>query len=158
MSDDNSQKEPSMEEILSSIRKVISEDNDENRKVSPDEQEILELTDVVVEGALEDKGSTYNPESLPVTEPIAVDKSEKTEEPLVSSAAEAITTAALLQLKESLAGNEVPLGRADKTLEQLVKELMRPMLRIWLEENLPLVVEDVVKREVNRLANTVEMK
>jgi len=38
----------------------------------------------------------------------------------------------------------------------LVKELMRPMLREWLDENLPAVVEEVVKREVQRMANAAK--
>jgi cell pole-organizing protein PopZ len=44
------------------------------------------------------------------------------------------------------------LGGVDRTLEALVKELMRPMLRDWLEANLPAVVERLVQREIDKMS------
>jgi hypothetical protein len=39
-----------------------------------------------------------------------------------------------------------------RTLEDIVKEMMRPMLREWLEENLPGLVERIVRAEIERVA------
>ena len=40
------------------------------------------------------------------------------------------------------------------TLEDLVRELLRPMLKKWLEENLPPLAERMVAKEIARLART----
>jgi cell pole-organizing protein PopZ len=42
--------------------------------------------------------------------------------------------------------------RDGHTLEDLVREMLRPMLRDWLDENLPAVVERLVRAEIERLA------
>ena len=43
------------------------------------------------------------------------------------------------------------LGTGGKTVEELVKETLRPMLKEWLDKNLPQVVERYVEREIVRL-------
>jgi hypothetical protein len=42
-----------------------------------------------------------------------------------------------------------PLG-TDRALETLVREMLRPMLQRWLDENLPVLVEEAVRAEVAR--------
>jgi cell pole-organizing protein PopZ len=39
-----------------------------------------------------------------------------------------------------------------KTLEDLVKEMLRPMLQHWLDNNLPTLVERLVRAEIERVA------
>ena len=39
-----------------------------------------------------------------------------------------------------------------RTLEDLVREMLRPMLRSWLDENLPGLVERLVRAEIERVA------
>ena len=41
---------------------------------------------------------------------------------------------------------------SENTLEGLVKELLRPMIKEWLDANLPSIVEDKVEAEVQRIA------
>ena len=43
------------------------------------------------------------------------------------------------------------IGRRDLTIEQLIKELLRPMLKGWLDENLPVLVEGIVREEIERV-------
>lgn len=43
-------------------------------------------------------------------------------------------------------------GGAENTLESLVREMLKPMLQAWLDENLPSIVQDAVEREVARIA------
>ena len=45
-----------------------------------------------------------------------------------------------------------PAFRSGETVEDLVVEALRPMLKAWLEENLQRIVEDRVEREVRRIA------
>ena len=39
-----------------------------------------------------------------------------------------------------------------RTLEDLVREMLRPMLKSWLDDNLPGMVERLVRAEIERLA------
>ena len=151
MSDDAGQ-EPSMEEILASIRKIISEDGEEGEEgekevaeAEPEpepepvfeEDDALELTD------------EFEPE--PVDEIALVDEILE-DEGLVSAA----TTDAGASAFAQLAGASDPnlmLGRADRTLEALVREVMRPLLSTWLEANLPDVVERLVQAEIRKMSN-----
>ena len=43
------------------------------------------------------------------------------------------------------------VGTNGKTVEDLVKETLRPMLKEWLDQNLPQIVERYVEREIVRL-------
>ncbi|MEW6257722.1 MAG: DUF2497 domain-containing protein, partial [Pseudomonadota bacterium] len=40
----------------------------------------------------------------------------------------------------------------ERTLEGLVKEMLRPMLKTWLDDNLPRLVEDLVRQEIERIS------
>ncbi|WEF50231.1 DUF2497 domain-containing protein [[Pseudomonas] carboxydohydrogena] len=44
------------------------------------------------------------------------------------------------------------LSNNARTLEDLVKEMLRPMLKSWLDDNLPTLVERIVKAEIERVA------
>ena len=50
-----------------------------------------------------------------------------------------------------LAAN-VAIGDGNQTLEQLVKDVLRPILKEWLDENLPDIVDRIVREEVERIA------
>ena len=41
-----------------------------------------------------------------------------------------------------------------RTLEDLVREMLQPMLRSWLDDNLPTLVERLVLVEIARIAGT----
>ena len=47
---------------------------------------------------------------------------------------------------------ETLVGYANLTLEQMVREEIRPLLKAWLDENLPPLVERLVKAELERIA------
>jgi cell pole-organizing protein PopZ len=44
------------------------------------------------------------------------------------------------------------LGQNARTLEDLVKEMLRPMLKSWLDDNLPGLVDRIVRAEIERVA------
>ncbi|MEO0036376.1 MAG: hypothetical protein RLZZ501_2399, partial [Pseudomonadota bacterium] len=48
------------------------------------------------------------------------------------------------------------LGNSSLTLEDLVRELLRPILKEWLDQNLPYMIERIVKKEIERMVNRSE--
>lgn len=134
MADD---KEPSMEEILASIRRIITEEGDE----APPQGTLT-----VPEPSLpaDEPLAAETPDVLELTQPLP----EPGRAPLVSDATAAVTSQTLSALS-----NVVVRGYdgAGNTLEDLVRELLKPMLREWLDANLPGIVERIVSREVERI-------
>lgn len=65
---------------------------------------------------------------------------------LVSPTVDAAVTAAF----ESL--GDLVLPAHERTVEDLVKEILRPMLKSWLDENLPHLVERLVRQEIERIS------
>ncbi len=75
-------------------------------------------------------------------------------EGLVSDAAAAASGASISQLAHAVARERaVALGNQGITLEQLVREICTPLLKQWLDSNLPYMVERIVKQEIERIAN-----
>ena len=58
--------------------------------------------------------------------------------------------AAVLAAFESL--GEAALPAHGRTVEDLVKEILRPMLKTWLDENLPRIAERLVRQEIERIS------
>jgi len=44
------------------------------------------------------------------------------------------------------------IGQNARTLEDLVKEMLRPMLKSWLDDNLPSLVDRIVRAEIERVS------
>lgn len=188
MSDPNAEQEPSMEEILASIRRIISEDGEEDTAEEPGpepkpgppaghEDGVLELTDEV-----QDDGTVVNLKTgeevseEPVEEEDVglemIDAEVKPEpEPVIEAAAEAVAAERLvsdisgMEAVSALSGlaaavnnhrRAVDPGIGARTIEDLVKEVMRPMIREWLDDNLPALVERLVSREIERLTREAE--
>jgi hypothetical protein len=61
------------------------------------------------------------------------------------------TTAAAVDSAFNALANTV-LGQNARTLEDLVKEMLRPMLKSWLDDNLPGLVDRIVRAEIERVA------
>lgn len=59
------------------------------------------------------------------------------------------------QVQQTMGG---ALGGGTRTLEELVKDLLRPMLKDWLDRNLPPLVQRLVEREIAKLAGRAEEK
>ena len=57
--------------------------------------------------------------------------------------------------QEPSSSGNMPLG-SGRTLEDLVKEMLRPMLKDWLDRNLPPMVEHMVRRELDRMTRKAE--
>jgi uncharacterized protein len=66
--------------------------------------------------------------------------------PLLSPAAAEAVDAALVALAHSVA------AQRPRTLEDLASDLLRPMLKTWLDDNLPQMVERLVRAEIERVS------
>ena len=79
-----------------------------------------------------------------IEEPAMTDQSQT---PIVSGEAERAASAAFGALASSLAS-----GGDGRTLEEIVSDMLRPMLKEWLDANLPALVERLVAEEIERIA------
>ncbi len=66
----------------------------------------------------------------------------------MSPAATAAVSAAFNSLASTI------LSKDARTLEDLVREMMKPMLRSWLDDNLPSLVERLVRSEIERVSRS----
>ena len=74
-------------------------------------------------------------------------------EHLVSDAAAEASGASIAQLAHAVSRERaMHLGNQGITLEQLVREICTPLLKQWLDSNLPYMVERIVKQEIERIA------
>jgi uncharacterized protein len=126
--------EPSMEDILASIKRVIAEDGRpaarpargsrpaEAPRPAPAEDDVLELQHPVGEG-----GS------------------------LVSEDAASASRQSLAALATLRPGTTESPPLDDAALGAAVREMLRPLLKDWLDRNLPDMVEELVTREIARI-------
>ncbi|PLX39352.1 MAG: DUF2497 domain-containing protein [Hyphomicrobiales bacterium] len=227
MANVNQDQEPSMEEILASIRRIISDDDadggaakaDAKEEMSQDDldalfdapepaaeepmsqddldalfdapepaaeepmsqddldalfdgdggddsggEDVLDLTeDLAVEDDLdmtpdESDIAFAEPEPEPEPEPVVAEEpiieaamdaviDEVVDgEQLLSAQSDAAASAAFANLANTILSNNA------RTLEDLVREMLRPMLKTWLDDNLPTLVERLVRQEIERVS------
>lgn len=166
--------EPSMEDILSSIKRIIAEEGDAAtarrprrpaRAAAPapvpaDDDEILELSEPA-------PSEPVQPEARRVPQPVQretprVDlrdvepEPDPRAEPILSQTTAQATRgplealSRLVEKPEAAPAPALPVG--ETSLEGMVREMIRPMLRDWLDANLPRMVEEMVQREISRIA------
>jgi uncharacterized protein len=124
-----------MEDILASIKRVIAEEKEIRAAAPPP------LPDEEVEDVLElDEGmEVHEPAAPPVDlgpplmEEQVADSSRQRLEELASVAASA------------------PPPPQINPLEDMIREMLRPILKQWLDEHLPAIVDEHVKREIHRI-------
>lgn len=140
--------EPSVEEILDSIKKVIARDSrvaalEERRSVpgaaalaaraaAEEEEEILDLAEAAAE---------------------ATESAAREQEPLLADNAVSAMRESLAALATMAAPGMAPqiVRSGETSLEGLVREMLRPMLAEWLDKNLPPMVERLVATEIARI-------
>ncbi len=66
--------------------------------------------------------------------------------PLLSNTASAAVDSAFRSLAHTV------LSQNARTLDDLVKDMLRPMLKSWLDDNLPGLVERLVRAEIERVS------
>ena len=184
--------EPSMEEILASIRQIISEDGeaapaapatdaavgakgasvDPHSPSAPSQsgggsgsvpekpQVIDSPSSKAAPNAAPEPTSRTSPTAQRTETPVRPAPSRRPEAPqstwansrppegrnLLSADSDAAVSGAFSALAHTI------LAQNARTLEDLVAEMLRPMLREWLDDNLPGLVERLVKEEIQRVS------
>lgn len=73
---------------------------------------------------------------------------------LLGEAASSAAASSIGSLVRSISSERsAAIGRPGLTLEELVREELRPLLKSWLDSNLPTLVERIVRAEIERLVN-----
>ena len=184
-------KDPSMDDILASIRKIISDDearaqvgslrnanSGERPPVippappSPPREDVLLLTEIV-----EEPKSMSNEQPTPLRAVESVNPAEMPQpanevppalpslstgavkaDLLVGDGVAGVASSAFARLNQAVQDSVPPPAATNpgpsvggQTIEDLVKEMLRPMLKEWLDTNLPPMVERYVEREIARL-------
>jgi len=149
--------EPSMEDILSSIKRIIAEDVETGgasrarRRPSPqpipveaaEEDDVLELNEPAPDSDVPSMAAPVA--AAPVAAaPVSAAPAEK----IISDEAAEVSRARLASLSRLVIKPEVA---GSDTLEGLVREMLKPMLRDWLDANLPDLVETMVAKEIARI-------
>lgn len=178
--------EPSMEEILASIRRILTEEESERAggaDPAPDEHDddilVLDSAAMVPAAPAEPlvSESTLDSDSLSgqmpegeadfipasVVQPIQnlsqnnekenyMEDQVQSPEGLVGDklASEIATTVGSL-VRSVSAERAVGIGRPGVTIEDLVREEVKPVLKAWLDSHLPSLVERVVRAEIGRV-------
>lgn len=195
MAEPKTDQEPSIEEILESIRQIISDDAPAEAAAKPaapapapapqpaavtlapqpapaaddfpavpaadeDDDEILDLTDKAVPGRTpviemqdqeEEPPAPPQPVYTPPPQPAPV---ADTGAGLLSDVTADVSAHAMARL---LAGNvaverDLPGRVGNVTLEDMTRELLRPMLKTWLDQNLPGIIERMVAKEIEKIS------
>lgn len=157
----NAQPEPSMEEILASIRRIISEDEDEpapkstprvepQRSAAPEAPRQEPLRPPPRPTAMQPAPA---PEPTFATEDIEMIRKNASEaivddDGIIGEQTAVAASKAFFNLSQSV---QVSDGRG-RTLEDMVVEMLRPMIKDWLDANLAQIVEEKVEEEVQRVA------
>ncbi|CAL4867429.1 hypothetical protein MMA231_01684 [Asticcacaulis sp. MM231] len=171
--------EPTMEEILASIRRIISEDDapedakaepeveveEEPEAVAPEpepeiedepeDDDVLELTETYEAPAAVSIGDIDAFDAPPPAPVAAAPAPKPAPRPAAPSAAGGLVSERTESIAASSFGaltSNLLVPHSDRTLEDVVKELLRPQLQAWLDENLPGIVEEQVRLEVERIA------
>lgn len=86
-----------------------------------------------------------------------LEEAEATKRKVMSSDTAESGTDALAQLAGAILDRrDIAVGSRDVTLESMVREMLRPLLREWLDRNLPYLIERLVKREIDLMVNRAE--
>lgn len=201
MAEIKTEQEPSIEEILESIRQIISEDGtpvaegqqkpaakpaaEQVMKAAPApvkqpaqtmaapqpqkpagaegfalqpaaapapaaEEAVLELTDKVEPPAPAPEQAA--PAEQP--KPRIVLEEAMEDDPLMSdmTAEAAVAAMARIMAQNIAVERELPGKPGPVTLEDMAREIMHPLIKTWLDKNLPIIIEKLVAREIEKLA------
>lgn len=202
MADSKPEQEPSIEEILASIRQIISDDDgapaqpavpapapepapepeavpEPVAEPEPDEgDDILDLTsdmqeepDAPEEPEMSDDEAVEDfeialaeiQESLTQDDDLPVDDEPEDEmmaadddfDDIISKEVESAALTSMAKLASGMPVSKpvaTPRHYDGVTLEDIVRDLLHPMLREWMDDNLPPMVERIVQKEMEKLS------
>ena len=155
----------SMDEILTSIRQAIGDNQDVHKKSSlsqskfapssshhEESEDVLELTHPIEETPLD-----LNNPLKDTCQPRENFSKKTSQESLVSENIFSKAACAFDALSEAVKNKEIleeQQGTGGQRVDDLMKEIMRPYIKNWLDQNLPTIVERLVQKEISRLAQS----
>jgi len=165
---DNSQPEPSMEEILASIRRIISDDEAEPAPAAALAPSKPALVEKLAQPAPEPHSPPAETPSAPrepraevdahphletedvemITKNVAAAMDEDAGETILGATSADAASSAFMALSETVRVSD----GGGRTLEDIVVAMLKPMVKEWLDANLPTIVEEKVEEEVQRVA------
>jgi uncharacterized protein len=166
---ENSQPEPSMEEILASIRRIISDDEAEPATATPAAAPAPSkpaLVEKLAQPAPEPHSPPAETPSAPrepraehdahletediemITKNVAAAMDEDAGETILGATSADAASSAFMALSETVRVSD----GGGRTLEDIVVVMLKPMVKEWLDANLPTIVEEKVEEEVQRVA------
>jgi cell pole-organizing protein PopZ len=132
--------DPSMEEILASIKRVISEDG-RAAPAAPRPQRSRRS---------EAESDPFD-EAEPEEDVLELEQALGTGDGLLSEDKAAASRQSLAALAAVREPGELPRLDNDGALESIVREMLKPMLKQWLDQRLPDLVEEMVSKEIARI-------
>ena len=132
----------------------------EEKVEAEEEQDVLELTEMVETKSEPASRDSFREDSFRKSEPDVMFRDpepmrepaprysapvSRETDPLLSQRASNAVSAAFNSLAGSAFGDS-------RTIEELVREMLRPMLKTWLDDNLPSLVEKMVRAEIERVS------
>jgi cell pole-organizing protein PopZ len=176
-----------MEEILASIRRIISDENNSApaqpaaaapapapqapaqaapkaaaapaparipEPVVEEEPDVLELTDMVEEKPQENfrKPEPAADVMFRDSEPPAREPAPRFNPPAPGRASDQLISQHTSTAVSSAFGALMNSTGDSRTVDDLVREMLRPMLKTWLDDNLPNLVERLVRAEIERVS------
>jgi uncharacterized protein len=178
--------ELSMEEIIASISRIMAEDNRpvDPMRAAAEKRGILELTEAIeADGSVRRltpaaasssasaeagrEPSSESPAARLEPEPASPDpgiagKSGLPPERILSAATSGAAASAFARLgavpRERRTDGDLPLGAAGRTLEEIVRDTLRPLLQAWLDEHLPGIVERLVRDAIARVVGEAGLR
>ncbi|WP_435641675.1 DUF2497 domain-containing protein [Micavibrio aeruginosavorus] len=190
--------EPSIEEILASIRQIISDDDEDGtpaqaaapepvkeepkpapapapepvKQAAPKKDDVLELKDPIpeeepeapapiidMEDAVEEEPVVAAPPPpppppapKPAPAPVSMPKVDIDEESVLGEVAASATFAGFARLANNIAVDRRRQTAEGVTIEDIVRDMLQPLLRQWLDDNLPPMIDRMVQKELEKLA------
>lgn len=169
--------DPAMDDILASIRRILNEDEAQEAQENKAEPEPLDLTEAMLVAAPPAPELEPEPAPQPASAPRMAAPAEPRPEPapqpesdsemtvanvmsaaegLIAPAVAAATTATLATLLRNVAEERrATVNRGGPSIEDVVREEIRPLLKAWLDQHLPSLVERLVRVEIERVIGRV---
>jgi cell pole-organizing protein PopZ len=153
-----------MEDILASIRRILDDDNETPSAptgapsaASPAE-DVFQLDRSMI---IEETAESHHPEepvaAAPPPPPAHIEPElaphDEAEEPLVAPATAAAASASMGALVRVLGQRHTQVYRGGPTLEDMVRDEIRPLVKDWLDQNLAPMVERLVRAEIERVTS-----
>ena len=153
-----------MEDILSSIRRILSEDEvpASAGTKAPEPEPKLPTQEgpddgvLVLDPSMMVSDPVHEAEPLPHQPPPEVSSGPAIgASPLVAHEVAAAAATSVGSLVRTLTERTVQVRSGGPTVEDIVREELRPLLKSWLDANLPALVERLVRAEIDRVVGRV---